>query len=128
MTLDLLILMLSYLPATEAQALFEACLSTEILEAKDNAVQKRGYKILAKLMEGGKVTVDAQAVIQKLDALLEGLSPAAKKVYCSVTYSSYICSCHLVGSFHSPHPAGRSNPADQSPPYSVDHTRGCSWY
>lgn len=79
MTLDLLVLMLSYLPANEAQALFENCLSKEILESRDNAVQKRGYKILAKLMEGGKVSVDAQAVIEKLDNFLDGLSPAAKK-------------------------------------------------
>ncbi|EKM54256.1 uncharacterized protein PHACADRAFT_257981 [Phanerochaete carnosa HHB-10118-sp] len=79
MTLDLLVLMLPYLPANEAQALFENCLSKAILESNDNAVQKRGYKILARLMEGGKVSVEAQATLEKLDSFLDGLSPAAKK-------------------------------------------------
>lgn len=80
MTLDLLVLLLPYLPSAEASALFESCLSGELLESKDNAVQKRAYKILAKLMEVGKVSVDAQSVLQKLDGFLDGLSPAAKKV------------------------------------------------
>jgi ribosomal RNA-processing protein 12 len=93
MTLDLLVLMLPYLPVTEAQALFETCLSKEILESKDNAVQKRGYKILAKLMEGGKVTTDAQAVLQKLDGMLEGLNSAAKKVLLSC-FSQFAVSTH----------------------------------
>lgn len=79
MTLDLLILMLPYLPGNEAQALFDNCLSSAILESSDNAAQKRGYKILAKLAESGKVTVDAQATLEKLDGFLDGLSPAAKK-------------------------------------------------
>ncbi|GJE94485.1 NUC173 domain-containing protein [Phanerochaete sordida] len=79
MTLDLLVLMLPYLPANEAQALFDNCLSQAILESSDNAAQKRGYKILTKLVESGKVTVDAQATLEKLDTFLDGLSSAAKK-------------------------------------------------
>lgn len=80
MSLDLLILLLPYLPAGESSALFESCLSKELLESKDNAVQKRAYKILAKLVRAGKASVDTQGVMQKLDGFLEGLSPAAKKV------------------------------------------------
>lgn len=47
---------------------------------KDNGVQKRGYKILAKLVESGKVSVDAEAILRQLDELADGLAPAAKKV------------------------------------------------
>ena len=81
MTLDLLVLLLSYLPSAEATALFELCLSKDFLESKDNAIQKRAYKILAKLVEAGKVSIDAQSVLQQLDNFLDGLSPAAKKVW-----------------------------------------------
>lgn len=55
-------------------------MSKDLIESKDNAVQKRAYKILAKLVEAGKVSVDAQSVLQRLDSFLDGLSPAAKKV------------------------------------------------
>lgn len=86
MTLDLLALLLPYLPSSEASALFESCLSKELLESKDNAVQKRAYKILAKLMEAGQVSIDAQSVLQQLDGFLDGLSPAAKKVCFNLAY------------------------------------------
>ncbi|KAJ3546583.1 hypothetical protein NM688_g5502 [Phlebia brevispora] len=79
MTLDLIILTLPYLSSTDATSLFNLCLTTEILEAKDNAVQKRGYKILGKLIESSKVQVDTQSVLQQLDKLLDGMSSAAKK-------------------------------------------------
>ncbi|THH02095.1 hypothetical protein EW026_g741 [Hermanssonia centrifuga] len=51
----------------------------EVLESRDNAVQKRGYKILGKLLESEEVKIDAQTIFQKLDSLVDGLSPAAKK-------------------------------------------------
>ncbi|KII92412.1 hypothetical protein PLICRDRAFT_172507 [Plicaturopsis crispa FD-325 SS-3] len=78
-TQDLLILLLPYLSSADATALFQLCLIPEVLCSKDNGVQKRGYKILAKLLESGKVTVEAEPVLRKLDELSEGLSPAAKK-------------------------------------------------
>lgn len=80
MTQDILILLQPYLSSADANALFETCLSSEILGSKDNGVQKRGYKILSKLLEGGKVTIDAEEVLGQLDELVEGLAPAAKKV------------------------------------------------
>lgn len=80
MTQDILILLLPYLSQADAKALFEFCLAPEVLGRRDNGVQKRGYKILAKLIESGKVDVDVVAVLKKLDELLEGLTPAAKKV------------------------------------------------
>ncbi|TFK44425.1 armadillo-type protein [Crucibulum laeve] len=76
---DILLLLLPYLSSTDATSLFQICLTPEVLSGKDNGVQKRGYKILTKLLESGKVNVDAEAVLRKLDELLEGLTPAAKK-------------------------------------------------
>ena len=80
MTQDILLLLLPYLHSLQATSLFQLCMTSEILGGKDNGVQKRGYKILTKLLESGKVTIDAPSIIQRLDDLSDGLSPAAKKV------------------------------------------------
>jgi ribosomal RNA-processing protein 12 len=80
MTQDILILLLPYLSFADATALFQTCLSSEVLGSKDNGVQKRGYKILAKLVDNEKVAIDAENILRRLDELAEGLSPAAKKV------------------------------------------------
>ncbi|KAI0696713.1 ribosomal RNA-processing protein 12 [Cytidiella melzeri] len=79
MTLDLLVLMLPHLSTSDGSALFDICLTSEITESSDNAVQKRGYKILGKLIEHDKASPDPQQVLQKMDSLLSGLAPAAKK-------------------------------------------------
>lgn len=83
-TQDLLLLVLPHLSSVDATALFDVCLQSEVLESKDNGVQKRGYKILAKLVEGQKATVDAEAVVQRLDGVVDGLAAAAKKVRRSI--------------------------------------------
>jgi ribosomal RNA-processing protein 12 len=74
-------LLLPYLSPADALALFQACLSVEVLGNKDNGVQKRGYKILAKLSESSKIVVDTETVLHRLDELSDGLSPAAQKVW-----------------------------------------------
>ncbi|PFH53781.1 hypothetical protein AMATHDRAFT_136895 [Amanita thiersii Skay4041] len=80
MTQDIILLLLPYLSPEEAFGLFGFCLSGEVLSAKDNAIQKRGYRTLTKLVESGKVQIgDLLAIFQKLDDLLDGISPAAKK-------------------------------------------------
>lgn len=79
MTQDLLILLLPFLDAQDVAALSSTCLAQEVLCHKDNGVQKRGYKILAKLLENGKVEEDALQTFQRLDELSVGLAPAAKK-------------------------------------------------
>lgn len=79
-TQDILILLLPHLSSSDATTLFHICLSNNIIGGKDNGVQKRGYKILAKLVESGKVSVDAEAILRQLDELADGLAPAAKKV------------------------------------------------
>jgi len=78
-TQDLLVLLLPHLSSVDATGLFELCLSSDVLESKDNGVQKRGYKILSKLVEGKKAVVDAEAVVQRLEQNVDGLAAAAKK-------------------------------------------------
>ncbi|KAI0320923.1 ribosomal RNA-processing protein 12 [Amylostereum chailletii] len=80
MTQDILVLLLPHLSGDDATMLFQLCLSKEVLSNADNGVQKRGYKILAKLKESNKANVDVQVVLQKLDEASEGLASAAKKV------------------------------------------------
>lgn len=75
-----MLLLLPYLSSADMNALFQLCLSSEVLCAKDNAIQKRAYKILTKLTESGKMTVDAEAVAKQLDTLSDELTSAAKKV------------------------------------------------
>lgn len=79
-TQDLVILLLPHLSRADAQQLFQLCLSAQVLSARDNGVQKRGYKILTRLIESQKVVVDAEVVLKQLDELGDGLAPAAKKV------------------------------------------------
>ncbi|CAA7261659.1 unnamed protein product [Cyclocybe aegerita] len=76
---DILVLLLPSLSAADSKTLFALILTPDVLSCKDNGVQKRGYKILSKLVEHNKVTVDAEAVLRKLDELTDGLTPAAKK-------------------------------------------------
>lgn len=77
---DILILLLPHISPADAQGLFELCLTVDVLGGKDNAIQKRGYKILSRLLEGGKVAVGAEETLKQLDDLIDGLLPAAKKV------------------------------------------------
>lgn len=79
MTQDLLILLLPFLEAQEMMSLVQTCMTNEVLCCKDNGVQKRGYKILAKALSNGKVQADTFATLQQLDSFTTGLSPAAKK-------------------------------------------------
>ena len=65
--------------AADSQALFELSLTPEVLSGKDNGIQKRGYKILAKVVESGKVAPGSEDVLKRLDELVDGLLPAAKK-------------------------------------------------
>jgi len=80
MAQDILILLLPYLPQNDSQALFNLCLTPQVLTGKDSGVQKRGYKILARLIDKDKVEVDILVVLETIDKFLEGLTPAAKKV------------------------------------------------
>ena len=93
MTLDILVLLLPYLSTQDASELFDAIFSEEVLVNPDNAVQKRAYKILAKLVEGGKLPIDVEQLFKRLDELSDGLSPAAKKVILTI-YRKLECNSH----------------------------------
>lgn len=80
MTQDILVLLLPHLSTQDTSELFDTIFSNEVLINSDNGVQKRSYKILARLIEGGKLSLNAETLIKRLDELSEGLSPAAKKV------------------------------------------------
>jgi ribosomal RNA-processing protein 12 len=80
MTEDLILLLIPFLTSSSAKSLFELFISPQVLEDRSTGVQKRGYKILGKLIEKGTLDVDAGAVIQQLDGVSDGLAAAAKKV------------------------------------------------
>ncbi|KAK2464281.1 hypothetical protein APHAL10511_003738 [Amanita phalloides] len=80
MTQDILILLLPYLSSEDASALFHLCLSDDVLFSEENGVQKRGYKMLSKLVASGKVPItDVRPLFKRLNEVLESGSPAAKK-------------------------------------------------
>lgn len=76
---DIIILLLPKLSPADSQILFTFNLSTDVLSNKDGAIQKRAYKTLSKLLEVGRVDIDAVAIITKLDELSDSLNSAAKK-------------------------------------------------
>lgn len=80
MTQDLLQILLPYLGDKDAQALFELSSTGDVLESKDTGVQKRGYKILSKLVDSGKIQVTPEEFIQQLEGKVDGVAAAAKKV------------------------------------------------
>jgi len=130
MTQDILVLILPYLSTSDATALFEFSLSEEVLTSPDNAVQKRGYKILAKLVESHKAALDVEIVIKRLDDVSEHLTAAAKKV--NILWSIFFKMCIMLrGATGSLHPLQLSttfDPADIFTCYPLDHTRGGSWH
>lgn len=113
MTLDILVVTLPYLSLADSTSLFDLCLQSNILESKDNAAQKRGYKILTRLVESQKIPIDVQATLQKLEKLVDGLTAAAKKVTINSSVSHSLLCYLLFGilgslpptlSFNCPHP------------------------
>ena len=80
MTQDLLQVLLPYLGEKDAQTLFELSSAEDVLENKDTGVQKRGYKVLSKLVESGKIETAPEIFIQQLEGRVDGVSAAAKKV------------------------------------------------
>ena len=96
---DILILLLKGLGPVNSISLFDLCLSPEVLSGKDNGVQKRGYKILTKLVVDGQVPIDAETILRKLDHLTEGLTPAARKVNLNSFLTGYMFLPSVPGSF-----------------------------
>lgn len=60
--------------------LFDFLLNSDVLNCKDNGVQKRGYKILTKGIESGQFDVDVESTLKRIEKLADGLIVVAKKV------------------------------------------------
>jgi ribosomal RNA-processing protein 12 len=76
---DILLILLPYLSVPDTQQLFNILLTKEVLSSNDNGVQKRGYKLLAKIMETNRIQIDAEEILRQLDGFTNALSAAAKK-------------------------------------------------
>lgn len=85
MTQDLLQILLPYLGHKDAQTLFEFSSTGDVLESRDTGVQKRGYKILTKLVDCGKVQLTPENLIQQLESRVDGVAAAAKRVCAQVS-------------------------------------------
>ncbi|KDQ21665.1 hypothetical protein BOTBODRAFT_26095 [Botryobasidium botryosum FD-172 SS1] len=78
--LDLLVILVPYLPPAQSAALFTLALGPELMESPDATVQKKSYRVLARLVESGKVAVGGtDKLIQRLSESAESVSPAAKR-------------------------------------------------
>ncbi|GJJ06213.1 hypothetical protein Clacol_000403 [Clathrus columnatus] len=81
MTQDLLILILPTLPRAECKELWDLCLSGVVIGHSESGVQKRGYRILTKLIEAGRLTsvLDVEDVITKLTSSSDTVTAPAKR-------------------------------------------------
>lgn len=117
-TQDLLVTLLPYLSSADASALFKLCLWPEVLNHSDNGVQKRGYKILGKLVESGRVSVEPEEVLKRLDELADGLLAAAKKdrfhVLSLVVQRIPASSMHLIPSLIPETVLGTKEPSEKA--------------
>ena len=94
----------------------------QLSENKDNGVQKRGYKILAKLAESGKVAIDVESVLKTLEGNVDGLSSAAKKVIMHVCSTSAVMLNRCLGPFPPAQFASATDPPDASASDVVSHS------
>lgn len=83
--LDLLVIIVPFLPAPAARALFAHASAAEakLIGSNDPAVQKKSYRILARLLETGKVTLagaELEAFVARLRDGTEVVSAGARRV------------------------------------------------
>lgn len=85
--LDLLILLVPFLPKESAQALFAHATGEKLIGSDDPAVQKKSYRVLARLIETKKVLVGGEGIEAFVKRLADGgevVAAAARRV--SLTY------------------------------------------
>lgn len=70
--LDLLIILVPFLPATSAKALFGHAAGEKLIGSEDPAVQKKSYRVLARLIETGKVLCDGEGIEEFVTRLADG--------------------------------------------------------
>jgi ribosomal RNA-processing protein 12 len=83
--LDLLVIIVPFLPAPSARALFAHASAAEakLIGSNDPAVQKKSYRILARLLETGKVTLagaELESFVARLRDGTEVVSAGARRV------------------------------------------------
>ena len=83
--LDLLIIFIPHLPATQSAALFTATATPTMLEHNDATVQKKSYRALKRLLETGKLSEAAsgerlEEFVTKLNEVGGGVGPGAQRV------------------------------------------------
>jgi ribosomal RNA-processing protein 12 len=81
--LDLLIIFVPYLPPTQSTSLFNATATPAMLEHPDATVQKKSYRLLKRLLEGGKLDVkgdELEVFVGKLNDVGGGVGPGAQRV------------------------------------------------
>ena len=90
-TQDLLVLLLPYLPFAECEELWGFCVSTAVISNADAGVQKRGYRVLSKLVQGEKLSavLNAEVVLHQLAESADRVGPAARRV-CKHKHHLYI--------------------------------------
>ncbi|KAI0305771.1 armadillo-type protein [Multifurca ochricompacta] len=118
MAQDLLVFILPYLSTQDAIGLFDMIMSKDVLVNQDNGIQKRGYRILARLIEGGKLSLDVESTIRRLDELSDGLSPAAKKdrlqLYANLMPSIPTSALHIIPSLIPEAVLGTKEPSEKA--------------
>jgi hypothetical protein len=125
---DLTLILLPYLTPTDAFKLFELCLTEQVLCSKDNGIQKRGYKVLAKLVESGKISFTVENVFNELDKLVDGLSSAAKKVPSLYCFGANLTDGMIYVGPHQLACCPRSaDPIGPAASFSDTYSRSCSW-
>ncbi|RSH79233.1 uncharacterized protein EHS24_001272 [Apiotrichum porosum] len=77
--LDLLIVFVPHLPAAQSASLFAATSTKDLLEHNDATVQKKSYRVLKRLLEGGKLG-DTSSSGDKLEKFVEQLNEVASNV------------------------------------------------
>lgn len=81
--LDLLIIFVPYLPSAQSTSLFNATATPAMLEHPDATVQKKSYRLLKRLLEGGKLKLRGKQLeefVEKLNAVGGGVGPGAQRV------------------------------------------------
>lgn len=83
--LDLLLLILPFLPvpSTTSQTLFQKALSQEMMGHRDAGVQKRTYRVLARLIQKGVLggnEGEVSVVVSRVNETREGVAQGAQRV------------------------------------------------
>lgn len=78
--LDLLLLLLPYLPSVPARQLFDQALTAQWMENSDPGVQKRSYRLLARCLDSGVLVKGGANKTELIDQVVKRIGETAEKV------------------------------------------------